>query len=425
MLYSQEQKQRINGYLKTINYEVHNTNLRAKEIKNILVNGSIPMDLINDLTSNDIENNKINQDREFFQKTYALFKGNSGEVSMLRKKLEAENLIVFYLTHLPRILTLVKLIRYPTNQNIYLITKRLYLQELKDLQIPTEKKMNNNWNKIKTLIYNIADTLDNYKRDLTDRDDLNQIQLRINKIHTVFEFIASVNDKEKYINKVFKLTSQQLIQELVGITQIRPSDRWFEYLQMLDYVLLSTVTKDSLLDLLNEQDTNDDYEYDDTSDTASVSSWAILDDLDKILTMDLSTPPLTPSLTPPLSPPLSPLPYKPQSPYQPQSPTEDEKYDFYKLFELDRPSTPVFRDFNPRAKDMERELYEDFSNTVEQALPYLYDKMKGYTSIYGRDIDECIDIITKDLVHSHGPAFDQLLNVNNLQLLLKPITMEE
>jgi hypothetical protein len=433
MLYSQDQRKRINGYLNTINFEVYNTNLRAKEIKNILVNGSMPMNLLNDLTSNDIENNKINQDREFFQKTYALFKGNSGEVAMLRQRLEAENLIVFYLTHLPRILSLVKLIRSPTSQNIYIIVKRLYQQELKDLEKPTENKINTDWNKIKILLFNISDTLDNYKREISDTNDLNQVQLRINKIHTLFQFIASANDKEKYIKKLFDLSPQELIQELVSITQIRPLDHWFEYLRMLDYVLLSTVTKDSLLDILKEQEANDD--YDDADDAASIVSdisipeSIILADLDRILTMDIQgqhTPPLSPTQyqwgeskgdPPPLSPTQSP----------PLSPTQ-QQYDAYlqyKLNDYNRPITPQMRYFDWQAADMETELYEEFKNTIEQALPLLYDKMQGFTSINGSNIDEGLDILTEDLVDKHGQAFGQLLTVNNLQSLRQPITIEK
>ena len=142
MKYSEQQIIDINLYYANLKRDIQLTNMRTNGIQSVVINKNIDPNMLDSRNSNDIENDKIAREQEFFRLSMKLFYGNSGEVNILKQKLNKNNLMTFYLNHFPRILQESKGFRKATSDLIFSAVLRLYDKMMKHI------KQNNQLNAI-------------------------------------------------------------------------------------------------------------------------------------------------------------------------------------------------------------------------------------------------------------------------------------
>jgi hypothetical protein len=190
MLYSREQLKNIERQKANIKRNIQITNLRSKGIQDILVDGQIPHELINESirNTNDLENDKFALQAELNKLTSNILK--TGDIYSLQQRLESEGLTKFFIENYPRIVAESKMYRSPTTNNVLMITKKLFKKHLKELNYNSSD------------VDSVMNTLDHLTSMLTSQNDPN-LKDNLNKIDTIRQVAGKVDDIEVFMKSLF------------------------------------------------------------------------------------------------------------------------------------------------------------------------------------------------------------------------------
>jgi hypothetical protein len=189
MLYSREQLKNIERQKANIKRNIEITNLRSKGIQDILVDGQIPHELINESirNTNDLENDKFALQAELNKLTSNILK--TGDIYSLQQRLETEGLTKFFIENYPRIVHDSKMYRSPTTNNVLMITKKLFNKHLKELNYNSSD------------VDSLMNTLDHISSMIVAQNDPN-MRDNIQKIDAIRHTAGKVDDAEVFMKSL-------------------------------------------------------------------------------------------------------------------------------------------------------------------------------------------------------------------------------
>ncbi len=260
MKYSQQQLQDINRRYNNIKKQIDLTNKRSQAIQSIIVDKQIPVDLLDQRNTNDIENDEFAM-KALFNK-YSTQILNKADNYNFEQKLRNEGLIEFFIENFPKIMQESKYYRKPSEDNIYKITLRLYNKELKELQ-PLET----NQSEIKSQVENIDKLLRSISKNLLfiDKNVIKTQQNKvvidsmIYKIEALRTSLNMMNDSNGFIATIFNKTMIDFSEMLSALFEssifdnTQTEDEKIAELQTYDNDFFSLITKQSLTQALGNK----------------------------------------------------------------------------------------------------------------------------------------------------------------------------
>ena len=219
MKYSQQQQLDIERRYANLTRSIDLTNLRSKGIQSIVVDKQIPLDLLDQRNTNDIENDEFAR-RSLFNK-YATEILKSGNIYELQQRLIKDNLDRIFIDYYPKILIESKTFRRPTTDNVYRITLRLYNK------MEHEENLFQNDENIQTLLETISNNLSSIQTIAQSAPQRQNIIDQQNKIDALLASTNIVGSEIQLIQDLFKKSYGDVMQNLITIiqnSQIDPSN---------------------------------------------------------------------------------------------------------------------------------------------------------------------------------------------------------